>query len=78
MTESVKTNNVILRSTYFAFLINPNGPKKYRYIVIVSNMLEFLSKGIFSTNHIRSTRHFYNYKPHKIGGKNRLVTTDDR
>ena len=50
MTDSVNPNYVSLRSADFAFLINPNGDKKYRYIGILSNMLDFPAKGIFSSN----------------------------
>ena len=78
MTDSVDTNAACIHSSYFSFLINPNGPNKSRYIGIVSNMLEFHAKGIFSTNQARADSHFYNNKPRKLGGTQILVTTDRR
>ena len=54
--------------------MNPNGDKKYRYMVIVSNMLESPAKGIFSVNQVRAAGHFYDKNPHKLGGKQRLLT----
>ena len=78
MTNSVNTNAVSLHSAGFSFLIDPNGDNKDRYIGIVSNMLDFPSKGIFSANQVRVSGHFYDDKPRKIGGKPRLVTTDVR
>ena len=76
--ESVNPNDVSLRSANIAFLVNPNGDKKFRYILIVSNIIEFPDKGIFSVNQVRASGHFYDDKPRKIGGKPRLVTTDVR
>ena len=55
--------------------MKPNGMVKDRYIVIVSNMLDFPAKFIFSANQVRSYGHFYDDKPRKIGGKQWLVTT---
>ena len=72
MTYSVNPNAVSLHSDDFLFLVNNNGPNKDRYIVIVSNMLEFPSKDIFSANQV----HFYNNKPRKLDGNQILITTD--
>ena len=58
--------------------MNPNGPNKDRYIVIVFDMLDFTSKGILSTNKVRAACHFYKDKLCKLGGKQILVTTDGR
>ena len=41
-------------------------------------MLEFPAKGILLTNQVHAAGHFYNNKPHKICGKQILVTTDIR
>ena len=78
MTDSVNKNAVSLRSVEFSFMMNPNGDKKYIFIGIVSNMLGFPAKGIFSTNQVRSAGHFNDDKPYKLGGKQCLVTTDGR
>ena len=40
-----------------------------RYIGIVSNILKFPVKGIFSANQVRAVGHFYDDKPHKLGYK---------
>ena len=69
VTDSVNPNNVSLHSVDFGFLINSNRDKKDRYIEIVSNMLEFPAKGIFSSNQAHVASHFYDDKPHKLGGK---------
>ena len=53
MTDLVKPNTVILCSAVFAFLMNPNGYKKDRYIGNVSNMLELPAKGVFSAKQVR-------------------------
>ena len=74
MTDSVNKKSVSLRSAYFAFMMNPNRYKKYRYIGILSNILEFLSKVIFSTNQVHAVGHFYDKKPHKLGVKQQMVT----
>ena len=71
MTYSVNPNAVSLHSDDFLLLVNNNVPKKYRYIVIVSNMLDFPSKGIVSANQV----HFYNDKPRKLDGNQILITT---
>ena len=55
-----------------------NGDKKDTYIGIVSTTLEFPSKGILSSNQVRASGHFYDNKPRKLRGKQRLVTTDGR
>ena len=78
MTDSVNPNYVSLHSADFSLLMNPNRAKKERYITIVYNMLQFPAKGIFSANQVRAAGHFYDDKPHKLGGKQRLVTTDSR
>ena len=78
MTDLVNPNAISLRSAYFKFLMNPNGDKKNRYIGIVSNMIEFTAKGIFSANQVCATSHFYDKNTCKLGGKQRLVTTDGR
>ena len=75
MMDSVNSNDVILHYADFAFMMNPNRDNKYRYIVILSNMLELPAKGIFSINQLLAVGHFYNNKPCKLGGKQRLVTT---
>ena len=59
-------------------MMNPNGFKKEIYIGIVSTMIEFTVKVIFSANKVRSVGHFYDDKPRKLGGKQLLVTTDER
>ena len=41
-------------------------------------MLEFPAKGIFSANQVWHAGNLYDNKPHKIGGKQRLVTKYDR
>ena len=41
-------------------------------------MIEFTVKVIFSANKVRSVGHFYDDKPRKLGGKQLLVTTDER
>ena len=74
----VNPNAVSLCSADFSFMMNPNGYKKDRYIGIVSNMLDLLAKGIFSANQVRAAGHFYDENPRKLGGKQRLVTTDVR
>ena len=48
MAESVNPNAVSLRSANSVFILNPNGPMKDRYIGIVSNMIDFPEKGIFT------------------------------
>ena len=58
--------------------MNPNWYKKDRYIGIVSKMLEFPAKGIFSSNQFRATGNFYDDNLRKLGGKTRLITTDGR
>ena len=78
MTDSVNPNTFSLRSAGFSFMMNPNGTNKYRYIGIFSNMLEFPSKGNFPNNQVHSYGHFYNDNPRRLGGKQRLVTTDGR
>ena len=59
MTDLVNPNTVSLRSADFAFLMNTNGDNKDRCIGIVSNMLEFPSKGIFSVNKACVASHLY-------------------
>ena len=59
MADLVKPNAVSLRSDNFAFMMNPNGPAKDRYIRIVSNMMELTAKGILSKNQVRTAGHFY-------------------
>ena len=76
MMDSVNPNDVSLHSAYFAFMMNPNRDNNYRYIGIVSNMLELPAKGIFSANQVCAIVHFYDNKPCKLGGKQRLVNTD--
>ena len=78
MTDLVNPNYVRLCSADFSFLMNPNEDKKDRYIGIVSNMLYFLAKCIFSANQAHAASHFYNKNPCKLGGKQRLVITDGR
>ena len=78
MTDLVNPKAVSIRSTDFTSLINPNGAKKYRYIGIVYNMLEFPSKYIFSANWVCASVHFYEYKLQKLGGKQRMFTTYSR
>ena len=78
MMDSVNPNTVSLHSEDFTFLINPNVDKNYRYIEIVSTMLQFHAKVILSANQIHATGHFYENNPLKLGGKQRLVTTDGR
>ena len=68
--DSFNPNAVSLSSAYFTFLINPNGDKKYIYIGIVSNVLEFTAKGIFTTNQARAAGHFYDDEPYELGKKN--------
>ena len=75
VTDSVNPKYVSLCSDDFSFLINPNGAKKVRYIGILSKILEFQSKSIFSANQVCAVGYFYNEKPCKLGGKQRLVTT---
>ena len=41
-------------------------------------MLEFPAKLIFSANQVHAAGHFYDNKPRKLGGKQRLVNMDDR
>ena len=78
MMESVIPNNVSLFSDDFLLLTKPNGDKKDRKIGIVANMLDFPEKGIFSSNRFRAASHFYDKSMRKLGGKQRLVTTDGR
>ena len=78
MIDSVNPNFVILVSAGFVFLTNPNRTKKDIYIVIVSNMLEFPSKVIFSGYQACADSHFYDYNPRKTGGGKSMVTTDGR
>ena len=78
MTDSVNTNDASICFSDFSFSMNPNGPKKYIYILIVYNMLEFPAKGIFPANQVRAAGHFYNDNMRKLGGEQRLVTTDIR
>ena len=52
MMDSVNPNDVSLHSAYFAFMMNPNRDNNYRYIGIVSNMLEYQPKA--SSPSIRS------------------------
>ena len=78
MTDLVNPNSDSLRSTDFSCLMNPNVDKKERYIGIVSNMLEFPAKFIFSDNQVRSASHFYDKNPRKLEGKQRLETTAGR
>ena len=59
MTDLVHPNNVSLCFAGFVFLFNPNGDKKDKYIGIVSNMLQFPDKGIFSANQVFAAGHFY-------------------
>ena len=68
--DSFNPNSVSLSSEYFTLLINPNRDKKYRYIGIVSNMLEFTAKCTFSTNQARAVGHFYDDEPHELGKNN--------
>ena len=58
--------------------MNPNRDNNYIYIGIVSSMLELPAKGIFSVNDFRDFFHFYDNKPRKLGGKQRLVTSEGR
>ena len=46
MAESVNPNAVSLRSANSAFILNPNGPMKDRYIGIVSSRIELPAKVI--------------------------------
>ena len=78
MANSVNPNTFILCYADFAFLINTNGDRKDIYTGIVSNMLEFPDKGIFSANQDRAACHFYDDNPHKLGGGKSLVTTEGR
>ena len=78
MSDSVNPNSVSFRSADFAFLINPKGDKKDRYVGIRYNIIELPAKGIFSVNQVRDAGHFYDNKPRKLGGKQLLVTTDGR
>ena len=78
MSDSVNPNSVSFRSAYFAFLINPKGDKKDRYVGIRYNIIELPAKGIFSANQFHADDHFYEYKLCKIGVKQRLVKTDGR
>ena len=64
--DSINPNPVSLCSTDFAFVINPNGNKKDRYIGIVSNMLELPANGIFSANQVRAIGHLYYKKKVKL------------
>lgn len=59
-------------------MMNPNGPEKNRYIVIVSNMIKFPVKDILSANQVRAAGQLYDDKPRKLGGKHQLVTTYGR
>ena len=74
MSDSVNPNSVSFRSADFAFLVNPKGDKKDRYVGIRYNIIELPAKGIFSVNQVRDAGHFYDNKPRKLGGKQRLVT----
>ena len=56
----------------------PNSLVEDKCIIIFSNMLKWSVKGILYTNQVRAADHFYDYKPHKIGSKQRLVTVDTR
>ena len=78
MTDLVNSNSISLCSDGFSFLMNPNVDKKYRYIRIVSNMLGFPAKVIFSSNQFRVAVHFYDENPQKLEGKQSMVTTDSR
>ena len=57
-------------------MINTNVYNNYRYIGIVSNMLELSSKGILSVNQVRSFDHLYDNKPSKIEGGEWPLNTD--
>ena len=78
MTDSVNSNAVSLCSAGFTFLMNSNGLVEDKYIVIVSKILEFPVKVIFSANQVHAASHFYDEKQRKLGGKQRLVTMDSR
>ena len=78
ITDSVNPNAVSICSIDFSFMTNPNGDKKEIYIGIVSNIIELSDKGILSANQVRTAGHFYDNKPHKIRGKQWLVTADGR
>ena len=41
-------------------------------------MIDLLARGIFYNNQVRSAGHLNDNKPRKLGGKQRLVTTDGR
>ena len=69
MTYLVNPNAVSLCSADFSFTINTNVANKYRYIGILSNMLDFPSKGIFYANQVRADAHFHDKKLRKIGEK---------
>ena len=69
MTKSVNLNTVSLCSTDFSFTINTNVANKYRYIGILSNMLDFPSKGIFYANQVRADAHFHDKNLRKLEKK---------
>ena len=78
VTDSVNPNSVSFRSADFPFLVNPNVSKKYRYIMIVFNMIGLPSKVILSANQVRVVVNSYENTPRKIGGEQRLITTNGR
>ena len=78
MKDLVNPNAVSICSADFEFMMSPDVPIKDRYIGIVSIMLEIPAKGILSSNNFRAAVPLYDNKPHKLGGKQWLVTTDGR
>ena len=78
MADLANPKVVSLWSGDFSFLTNPNGYKKDRYIIIVSNMIELPAKGTFSANQVCASGLFYDNKTRKIGVEKRMVTTDGR
>ena len=68
MTNLVNLNAISIYSADFSFLMNPNRDKKDRYIGIVSKIIEFPAKGIFSANQVRASGNLYDDNPRKLGG----------
>ena len=74
MTDLFNPNYVSLCCAYFSNLMNPTGAKMDRYTVNAW----FSSKGILSDTQFRATGRLHDDNLHKIGEKQRLVTTDGR
>ena len=69
MTYLVSPNSVSLQSDNYSFLMNINGPKKDRHIVIFSNTIELPPKVLFPANIFYAAGHFYDNKLSKFSGK---------